>query len=342
MASNLRRAARALLVTAFVLAVAPAHAQPSATDRETARAAMDEGDRRFERKDYAGALASYQAAHAIMGVPTTGYEVAKAQVALGLLVDGRDTALAVVRIPLKPGEPQVFAKARADAGALADSLVDRIPSIEVHVTGLAPDVDAGVKIDDAELSAAMRAAPRKVNPGVHVVLVHAAGYADDRRQVEVAERAHVVVDVAMRPGDAATPPLVAPTPAAAPPPAPPPDAPPASRPAPVLAYTALAIGGVGLGVGAVTGVMSLSRASDAKSQCSGNVCPSSAQGNIDASRNYAWVSDVGFGIGVVSAAVGTWLLLSRADGSSSGQIGVSTVAAAPTTGGGVVGVTGRF
>jgi hypothetical protein len=335
-ASEVRRAARALLVSAFVLVAAQAQAQqPSATDRETARSAMDEGDRRFEQKDYAGALSSYQAAHAIMGVPTTGYEVAKAQVALGLLVDGRDTALAVVRIPVKPGEPAVFAKARADAATLAEALVDRIPSILVHVSGLAPGIDAGVKIDDAELSAAARAAPRKVNPGVHTVTVHAPGYAEDRRQVDVAERADVVVDVALRAEEPAPSPALAPA-------APPAEAPPASRPAPVLAYTALAIGGVGLGVGAVTGVMSLSQASDAKSHCNGNACPSSQQSAIDTSRNYAWVSDVGFGLGIAGAAVGTWLLLTRPDGSAAARTGISMVAASPAVGGGVVGVTGSF
>jgi hypothetical protein len=340
-ASDLRRIARALLATAILVSAAVAHAQPSAADRETARAAMDEGDHRFEQKDYAGALASYQAAHAIMGVPTTGVEVAKAQVALGQLVDGRDTALAVARIPVKPGEPEVFAKARAAAAALADSLTARIPSVEVHVAGLASGVDAVIKVDDAELGAATRAAPRKVNPGVHTVSVHAPGYAEDRRQVEVPEGAHLVVDVVMRP-DGSPPPAAQPAAAPGPPQEPPPVVPPASGHAPVLAYTALGVGAVGLGVGAVTGVLSLARASDAKSHCSGNSCQPSAQSDIDASRNYAWVSDVGFGVGLVGAALGTWLLLTHHDESAPAGAGVETVGAAPVPGGGLAGVGGRF
>src|SRR5262249_44553309 len=53
---------------------------PSAADRETARKLLDDGDAAFEKKDYDGALKAYAAAHAIMHVPTTGIEVAKAQV----------------------------------------------------------------------------------------------------------------------------------------------------------------------------------------------------------------------------------------------------------------------
>src|SRR5436190_23509399 len=79
---NLRSAcliAVAIGGTAPILCPAVARAEPSAADKETARSLMDEGDRKFAAKDYKGALDAYQGAHAIMGVPTTGLEVAKAQ-----------------------------------------------------------------------------------------------------------------------------------------------------------------------------------------------------------------------------------------------------------------------
>ena len=83
------------LAAAPVLYPRIARAEPTAGDKETARSLMDEGDRKFAAKDFKGALDAYQGAHAIMGVPTTGIEVAKAQEALGLLVEARDTLLAV-------------------------------------------------------------------------------------------------------------------------------------------------------------------------------------------------------------------------------------------------------
>ena len=58
-------------------------AQPSGTERETARALVGEGDRLFAAKDYANALARYSSAYRLVRAPTVGIEVAKAQAALG-------------------------------------------------------------------------------------------------------------------------------------------------------------------------------------------------------------------------------------------------------------------
>ena len=77
-------------------------AAPTQADRETARTLMDQADAQFEAKSYAEALKLYQAAHDLMGVPTTGLEVAKARAALGQLVEARDMALSVTRIPVQP------------------------------------------------------------------------------------------------------------------------------------------------------------------------------------------------------------------------------------------------
>jgi hypothetical protein len=60
---------------------------------------MKEGDGKFAAKDYAGALKAYEAAHAIMQVPSTGLPLAKAQLERGLLVEARDTLLQITRHP---------------------------------------------------------------------------------------------------------------------------------------------------------------------------------------------------------------------------------------------------
>src|SRR5690606_23504734 len=65
----------AILVALAVSAPIRASAQqPSLADRETARALMDEGDRKRDSGDLAGALKSYEAADALMRVPTTGID----------------------------------------------------------------------------------------------------------------------------------------------------------------------------------------------------------------------------------------------------------------------------
>src|SRR5688572_25016737 len=68
-------------------------AQPSGTERETARALVGEGDRLFAAKDYANALARYSSAYRLVRAPTVGIEVAKAQAALGRLIEANTTLI---------------------------------------------------------------------------------------------------------------------------------------------------------------------------------------------------------------------------------------------------------
>ena len=91
----------ALLFSGSALLAWPlaAHAaEPSASDRDTARALVIDGRAKLAAKDHEGAYKAFKAAHAIMGVPTTGLDLAKAEEALGLLVEARTTALDVTRM----------------------------------------------------------------------------------------------------------------------------------------------------------------------------------------------------------------------------------------------------
>src|SRR5260221_5508152 len=93
----------ASLPVTMVTQAAPAG--PSAAEKETARSLMKAGRASRDKGDHKAALESFKAADAIMKVPTTGLEVGREQVALGLLVEARDTFLKIVRIPVEPKEP---------------------------------------------------------------------------------------------------------------------------------------------------------------------------------------------------------------------------------------------
>src|SRR6186997_3170568 len=125
----------ALALVALFAVARDARAQASAADRETARALVIEGRAKLDAGDFAGAFKALQGAHAIMGVPTTGLDLAKAHLALGHLVEARVTALEASRLPVLPGEAPAFAKARAAAAALATELAPRIPSVTITVAG---------------------------------------------------------------------------------------------------------------------------------------------------------------------------------------------------------------
>ncbi len=112
----------------------PRVAVASADARQAARALVAEGESRFAKRDYRGALASYSEAYRLVHVPTVGLAVAQTEVALGLLLEAQATALEIVALPVQAGEPKVFAQARSSAAELERSLRQRIPSVLVEVS----------------------------------------------------------------------------------------------------------------------------------------------------------------------------------------------------------------
>jgi hypothetical protein len=295
-----------------MLCPAVAHAEPSAADKETARSLLDEGDRKYASKDFKGALDAYQGAHAIMGVPTTGIEVAKAQEALGLLVEARDTLLAITRLPAQPREPAAFSKARDDAKARAPGIAARIPSVRFTVTGPQPGAELAVSVDGQALPSASAALPRKVNPGHHRVTVSSSGFAEQTREVDVEEGKETAITFALVPGPGGAAPVPGPAPLAegAAPGAPEADGGKTEKSS--LAYVGLGVGALGVAgivVGTVFGLKASSKWTDAKALC--NPYPSNC--GTDGSslgkdaQSAATVSTVGFVVGAVGLATGAVL-----------------------------------
>ena len=83
---------------------------------------MDEGRSLREHKDMRAALDWFQRADEIMHVPTTAYEVARTQAAMGLTVEALDTIARILHTPVGPHEPGPFGRAqeRASARGLSD------------------------------------------------------------------------------------------------------------------------------------------------------------------------------------------------------------------------------
>jgi hypothetical protein len=314
--------ARHLVAAASLALLLPhvAWADPTAADKETARTLMSEARSKRDANDLKAALRAFQAADAIMHVPTTGYEVAKTQSMLGMLVEARDAALTIARQPAKPGDPPPFAEARAAAQKLADELEGRIPSIRVVVKN-APE-NVSVTIDDVVLSSVAIGLPRKLDPGSHAVIAK-AGATERRINVQVLEREAKEVPIDF--GEPA-PPIAntgtstststntntntntsTSTSTSA-------DTTAHKGPWLAIGIAGIAIGGVGLAIGAVTGSMSLSQTSTIKSHCaSDGTCPATyidgtttqdTQAALNGARTLALVSDIAFVAGGVIAATG--------------------------------------
>jgi hypothetical protein len=316
------RVTRAALTMAFLLAALSrlVLAAPTEADKATARGLMVQADAHFEAKQYAEALRLYKAAHNLMGVPTTGVGEARAEAALGQLIEARATAIAVTRIPEQPGEPKVFAEARAAAQALVDDLDRRIPALLVKLPNLPTSASVSLAVDgEAVLVPQGRAPlPRNVNPGAHRIVVTAPGYEQSTREVQVPEGKTTEVVIELQPE--APPISIGPTalfaeqPRPLTPSAPEPREPQessASRTQRKAGWIGLGVGAAGVAVGAGTGITALIMRSVLHGDgCGGNVCPDKKyQGRVDTYNALLTVSTVGFIVGGVGAAAGATLLL---------------------------------
>jgi hypothetical protein len=292
-------AAVAALVAAFAVA-SPAEAQ-SGADKATARHLMDAADRLVEQKRLAEALRAYESAHAIMHVPTTGIEVARTLAAMGRLVEARQSAFEITQMPGLESESKPFAAARRAAADLEASLARRIPSIVIDPSGLDPTT-LRATVDGAEVPAKALGLPQRVDPGRHVVRIEASGHAPSTREIDLAEGATETVPVE-REGANADEPAPEPTSTAT------------ARSGgglPPLAVGGIAVASAGFVIGAVTGLVSLDRASDARAACGPDTknCEPAAERDIDASKAYGWVSTLCFGASLVGAAALGYALLS--------------------------------
>lgn len=334
------------VAVALVFAVGSARAQtcadrpqPTAADKETARSLMADGRLQLEQSDPAGALEKFKAADAIMKVPTTGLEVARTYAALGKLVEARDTLAAVARIPECPGDPVPFMEARAQARKLDQELAPRVPAIRLNVKGAQPGTPIIVKVDDVPVPEAALSAPRRVNPGRHLVVAK-SGMLEATQQVDVAEREVRDVDLELAPsggnghGDGAVRgqgPVVVKT-----------KGPILSKP---VAYVALGVGGLGLVVGTITGLMASSAKSDAEKGCVNNKCPPPTYADLDRAQSMATVSTVGFVVGIAGVGVGVVGLLTqpKADAPKDNEkVEPKTTKISPWIGVGSAGVSGTF
>lgn len=294
-----RRLAVVAIATALLGVASAAHAEPTAQEKETARALMDQGDESFARGDLETARKAYSGAHAIMHVPTTAIEVAKVEEKLGHLARARDALMEAVRYPRSDAEPKVFTAARASAQTRAAALAERIPSVRIAVEGApatssstTPAIPLRILLDGVAIPPDAADLPLKVDPGSHVVDVQGDAIDATRASFVVAEREtkRVVVTVHPRTTRAT-------------------DSAPRARPLRTVGIVTAGVGAAGIVAGAVFGIVAMTKQDDAG--CTDNVCRDDAAADtLRAANTWATLSNVAFIAGGVLAASGVtmWLL----------------------------------
>lgn len=305
MAFERRRVFAATLLVGCLSIVSTNALAQSASDRETARSLMEDGDAKADRGDWKGALKAYEAADQIMHVPSTGYELAHAQAKLGLLLEARDTLARVARIPLpaKGSEPSAFTAARRNGEALNNDLAGRIPSVSLQLQNVDGPQQPQVVFDGETIPYAAAQVARKVNPGQHKIVVR-LGSAERVAEVDLRERESRIVTLDLAGATVSPPPPTA-------------DNKPSgssSSTSKVLVYGGFGLAVVGGAVGGVTGVMSFLKTSDLKDQCNNNQCPPSKQSELDSTKTLGNISTVAFiagGVGLAAGIVGLLIAPSK-------------------------------
>lgn len=113
---------------------------------------------------------------------------------------------------------------------------------------------------------------------------------------------------------------------------------------PYLGYALAGVGALGLGLGTYFGMQALDARSTADEGCPdvGGVrrCTADARDSIDRDKSNSLMADVSFGVGIASAAVGVWLILTHE--TSTREVDSATLVATPRPGGGKVDWVLRF
>jgi hypothetical protein len=109
----------------------------------------------------------------------------------------------------------------------------------------------------------------------------------------------------------------------------------------VPAIVAFGVGAVGLGVGAATGVVTLSEASAIKKKCIGGIhCPADQEAAASNAKALGTVSTIAFALGGAGVVAGVTLLVIRAKAKPTPTTTAATVNV--VLGPGTLGATGAF
>jgi hypothetical protein len=331
----------ALMITLCLAASAPGLAQEGAgapaiqEARSAARALAEKGFELFEAGKFAEAFAHFQQAETRFHAPPHLNFMARAQEKLGKLTAARDLYQKVLDEKLANYAPDEFRQAQADARVEIEAVKKRIPTLQIMIKGVAPET-ASVNLDGAALPAGAAQAPRQLDPGSHLIESTVAG-ASARKSITLKEGAREVVELDLTPGakpEETAPPLV-------------PDEPTTTGERPRLLVPAIAafgVGVVGLGVGAITGVMSLNKAADVEAKCPNDQCDPELEDDADSAKTLGTVSTITFIIGGVGVAAGAILyyLDGRAPATEASAAASTGITVRPRIGLGAVGFDGTF
>lgn len=305
-----------LLLLAFIATPAVAHAGDAAI-MSTTRELAKQGLEAFDAGRFDEAVEKLSKAYSVVHVPTLAVATARAMAKIGKLVAASELYLEATRMPQDKSWQATQLEAQKDAERERSQLLQRIARIEIAVSGAAAK-DIAVRIDGIAVPQALVDAEQMVDPGLRQVEGTCGGEVVTR-SVTVKEGDRSRIDLPFAPGCAIAAPAATPyQPATGKGISPVSSAtePPTLEPRPgraqrILGWTTLSVGGVGLAVGATTGLIAVAKRASLQDTrlCSGESCPDYKSGEVNSYNGMRDISTVGFIAGGVLAAAGLTLLI---------------------------------
>lgn len=305
--------------------------------RVEARELARQGVQALEEGRHGEALDLLKQAESKFHAPTHMLYMGRALIGLGQLDEAHRTFVTILIEEIPNYAPPAFHEAKKEAAIEAQGLASRVATLSIEVTGPAPG-KATVRIDGQEIERPRLAHPVAVVAGTHQVEASATGFApaSQSAQASVGKNARVELALAssaghVEPEPERTGPLVGGGAAGG-------DEGPGG--ATIAGGVLIGVGAAALVVGAVTGAMTLSRASDIKKTCTGDVCPPEQEPEADDAKVLGNVSTAMFVIGGVAAGAG--IVLVAVGVSGDGETASTSPALRLTLRAGTVGFSGRF
>jgi hypothetical protein len=262
--------------------------QPEDPTIAEARREYDQGRQLLLNNQPAEALPHFERAYQLRSNPIVLLPIAQSQVALGRIADAIATY-------------ERYLRERADApdrAQIEQQLAElRRRPATVHVESTPP---GGRIVIDGRDTGQVTPADVPVDPGHHAVRIELSGHTAHASEFDAPPGGRVEVTgtlAAEAPSTPTPPPETTPPPEATPPPAPPEE----RRTSPAV-WVAAGLTGAGVVAGTVFGFMALGELSEFNARPSVEV--------RDRGETYALLSDISFGVAVLSAAVGAVVFFS--------------------------------
>ncbi|MEZ4223352.1 MAG: hypothetical protein R3B13_20570 [Polyangiaceae bacterium] len=288
-----------------LVATAPAFADAAST----AQALFDEGRTLLQSGDYANACAKFAESQRLEPALGTLINLAACHAKQGRTATAWGEFNDVLAAATREGDDARAKEARRQIEALQPRLARIRLVVSEHVAGLE------IRLDDTTLGPASLGLAIPVDPGTHRITAKAPGrvaWTQSAKATAGTQTDTLIPRLQRLPSSGPSKGQTATT-------RPRDTRTDAETSSPASAYLFGGIGILGAGVGTYFGLQAMAKKRESEDECSARGCTQTGADLLGEADSAAWISNAGFGVGIVGLGVATYLFLSDSDTDRSKQ-----------------------